>query len=837
MPMFQTGKRKLLSGIFISLTILTSIVFGLGLGFFLSASHNIDVRGDLSSYTPALPTQILDRHGELITEIFSEEKRDIVPIDEFPKKLLYALISREDSTFYTHKGVDLVRVAGAAFNILTGRYFSGASTLTMQVAGWHYADRKDITVKRKLKELWYAFQFERDLSKNEILEIYLNQMYFGHNAYGVESASQFYFGRSSRDISIAESAILVVQLASPALYSPINHPERARDRQIDVLKQMVNLGYATQNEVDLSFQQYWDSYNYTRSNISSAYFDNDSKAPYFSEYVRIQLNDMLYGAVDINKDGYIVNTTLDLGYQTVADEIMEKAYHSINERYKSKSDSRLGIVDKTYVPVIDMLSLMFDLEDIQVAGAKQKKAARNEFYKNLSPTLELMSLMFGLNEVKELTQYAAIKDQLSAKKTTVEGALITIDDHSGHILSMIGGSDFETKKYNRAIDAQVQPGSSFKPLYYSAAIGSKNLTTSTRLYDGPIVFFDDMGNKYTPTNYLGEWEGSVLLRHALATSMNVPSLQVLDSLGFEPAIERASRLLGMEEKSDDRTLFPRSFPLGLGITSVAPINMVRAFATFPNQGKAVIPISIISVLDRNGNVVLEPEKDRLREQLNNRGKENDIMTPQNAYIMVSMLQSTVEYGTLKWRRINIGGFDGMPMAGKTGTTQNWGDAWTVGFSPYYTTAIWFGFDTPGNSLGRELTGATAAGPVWAEYMKAIHTGLKRIDFQKPETGLVEMKVCAISGKIPTSECVDGLLDEIFIAGTEPKTFCDIHTFNNQRDNELIDGLRDILLIEDFGVDTFDLKDLSDDLFNFDDNNINFLLDDIDTESTTNSLLD
>ncbi|MDA3939382.1 MAG: PBP1A family penicillin-binding protein [Spirochaetia bacterium] len=835
--MFQTGKRKLLSGIFISLTILTSIVFGLGLGFFLSASHNIDVRGDLSSYTPALPTQILDRHGELITEIFSEEKRDIVPIDEFPKKLLYALISREDSTFYTHKGVDLVRVAGAAFNILTGRYFSGASTLTMQVAGWHYADRKDITVKRKLKELWYAFQFERDLSKNEILEIYLNQMYFGHNAYGVESASQFYFGRSSRDISIAESAILVVQLASPALYSPINHPERARDRQIDVLKQMVNLGYATQNEVDLSFQQYWDSYNYTRSNISSAYFDNDSKAPYFSEYVRIQLNDMLYGAVDINKDGYIVNTTLDLGYQTVADEIMEKAYHSINERYKSKSDSRLGIVDKTYVPVIDMLSLMFDLEDIQVAGAKQKKAARNEFYKNLSPTLELMSLMFGLNEVKELTQYAAIKDQLSAKKTTVEGALITIDDHSGHILSMIGGSDFETKKYNRAIDAQVQPGSSFKPLYYSAAIGSKNLTTSTRLYDGPIVFFDDMGNKYTPTNYLGEWEGSVLLRHALATSMNVPSLQVLDSLGFEPAIERASRLLGMEEKSDDRTLFPRSFPLGLGITSVAPINMVRAFATFPNQGKAVIPISIISVLDRNGNVVLEPEKDRLREQLNNRGKENDIMTPQNAYIMVSMLQSTVEYGTLKWRRINIGGFDGMPMAGKTGTTQNWGDAWTVGFSPYYTTAIWFGFDTPGNSLGRELTGATAAGPVWAEYMKAIHTGLKRIDFQKPETGLVEMKVCAISGKIPTSECVDGLLDEIFIAGTEPKTFCDIHTFNNQRDNELIDGLRDILLIEDFGVDTFDLKDLSDDLFNFDDNNINFLLDDIDTESTTNSLLD
>jgi len=835
--MFQTGKRKILAGLLISLTIFTSIIFGLGLGFFLSASHNIDVRGDLSSYTPALPTQILDRHGELITEIFSDEKRDIVPIDELPKKLLYALISREDSTFYTHKGIDFVRVAGAAFNILTGRYFSGASTLTMQVAGWHYADRKDISVKRKLKEIWYAFQFERDLSKNEILEIYLNQMYFGHNAYGVESASQFYFNHSAREISIAESAILVVQLASPALYSPINHPQRARDRQIDVLNQMVNLGYATQDEADLSFKQYWDGYNYTRSNISSAYFDNDSKAPYFSEYVRIQLNDMLYGAVDINKDGYVVHTTLDLGYQAIADKIMNKAFHSINERYKTKSDSRLGIVDKTYVPIVDMLSLLFNLEDIQVAGSKQKKAARNEFYKHLSPTLDLMSLMFGIKEVKELTQYASLKDQLSAKKTTVEGALISIDNHSGHILSMVGGSDFETKKYNRAVDAQVQPGSSFKPLYYSAAIGSGKFTTATRLYDGPIVFFDDLGNKYTPTNYLGFWEGSVLLRHALATSMNVPSLQVLDGLGFEPAIERASRLLGKEDQAENRTLFPRSFPLGLGITSVAPIDMVRAFATFPNQGKAVIPISIISVLDRNGNIILEPEKERLREQQENRGKDNEIMTPQNAYIMVSMLQSTVEYGTLRWRRVNIGGFDGMPMAGKTGTTQNWGDAWTVGFSPYYTTALWFGFDTPGNSLGRELTGATAAGPYWAEYMKTVHTGLERIDFQKPETGLVEMKVCAVSGKIPTSECNDGLLDEIFITGTEPKTFCDIHSFNNQRDESLVDGLRDILLIEDFGVDTFDLNDLSNDLFNFDNNDINSLPDDNSTETNSNPLLD
>ena len=179
----------------------------------------------------------------------------------------------------------------------------------------------------------------------------------------------------------------------------------------------------------------------------------------------------------------------------------------------------------------------------------------------------------------------------------------------------------------------------------------------------------------------------------------------------------------------------------------------------------------------------------------------------------------------------------MPMAGKTGTTQNWGDAWTVGFSPYYTTAIWFGFDTPGNSLGRELTGATAAGPVWAEYMKTIHSGLERIDFQKPETGLIEMKVCSVSGQIPTNLCDDGLVDEIFILGTEPKSFCEIHSFTNQRDDDLIKGLQDILLIEDFGVDTFDLQNLSTDLFTNDSIDFNFLLDDEEPAAEINPLLD
>ncbi len=805
--MVFSGKHKLFVIFILFFIFLSALFIGTGLGYFLSTSADTDVRGDLSEYKPALPTQILDRNGELITEIFSDEKRDIVPIQDIPKILIYALISREDENFFKHYGFSFRGTFRAAWNILLSKlgsprgYSSGGSTLTQQVAGTHYANRKDISIKRKLKELWYSFQFERTMSKDEILQLYMNEMYFGHNAYGVEAASQFYFGHPAKDITLAEAAILVIQLASPALYSPINHPARAKARQIDVLNQMVNLGYATKEQADLSLQQYWDNYNYTRSNIASAYFDNNSKAPYFSEYVRIKLNDMLYGAVNINKDGYIVHTTLDLGYQKIADKVMDKAFHSINERYKNKSDKRLNIADNSYVPIIDMLGLTFNLRDIQVSGARQKKSARTFFYNNVTPALSVVSMMFGIKDINTITKIAYTKDQQSAKKTTVEGALITIDDHTGQILAMVGGSDFETKKYNRAVDAHVQPGSSFKPLYYSAAISSRKVTTATRLYDGPIIFYDDTGKAYTPTNYLGSWEGSVLLRYALAHSMNVPSLQVLQKVGFEAAIDRASRLLGKYDQRENRKLFPRSFPLGLGITSVAPIDMVRAFATFPNHGKAVVPNAITSVMDRSGNIILDPEKERLRES--QRQKKNDqIMSPQVAYIMVSMLQSTVEYGTLKWRRINIGGFDGMPMAGKTGTTQNWGDAWTVGFSPYYTTAVWFGFDTPGNSLGRELTGATAAGPYWAEYMKEIHRGLPRIPFDKPETGLVEQKVCAVSGKLPTKYCDDGLLDEIFLAGTEPKEFCKIHTFRKNRETELINRLQDTLTIQNFGIDTY-----------------------------------
>lgn len=831
-------KQKVLIEVLIGITLVFSIVVGITLGAVLASTRNIQNTEKLGEYNPSLPSIVLDRNGDLITELFSEEKRDIVTVEELPKHLIYAFITREDQDFFRHKGFSLRGLLRAVLNTITGQYFSGGSTITQQVAGRHYADRAEISIKRKLKELWYAFQLERTLTKNQILELYMNQEYFGHNTYGVEAASQFYFGHSAREVTIAESALLVIQLASPAKYSPINNPNNAKEIQHQVLMQMAALGYATAEEAEISYNQYWENYDYTRSNIASAYFENTSKAPYFSEYVRQQLENMLYGSLDVNRDGFIIHTTLDLGYQQTADDLMQKGLHSINTTYQANVDTKVGYVDKRFLPIVNMLSLVFNFEDIRVADAKRISAAKSIYLDEINPILNIAGLLLGSEDIHMLARMGYQKKDQQLKRNVVEGALITLENETGHILAMVGGSDFKTKKLNRAVQAYVQPGSAFKPLYYSAAIASRKYTPATLIYDAPVVFWNDDGTPYIPLNFLGEWVGPVLVRRALANSMNVPSIQVMDSIGFDAAINNASKLLGITDPADVSRIFPRRYPLALGVVSVAPIQMAKAFSTFANQGKEVTPIGITYVEDRQGRIILEPEKE-LRTQQKRKGSDIQILSPQVAYIMVSLLESAVEFGTLANRRIMVGGFDDMPMAGKTGTTQNWSDAWTVGFSPYMTTAIWFGFDMPGNSLGVNQTGATAAGPVWAQYMKNIHKGFPVKDFAKPETGLAEVPVCSVSGMLPTPECDEGIQKEIFLSGTEPKQFCTIHKFEKDRNAQLLEKLQKSILTEDItlpgdeGLSGWG----SEGLYNFS-NDLNPVLNDLlDVSSGTNPLLD
>jgi penicillin-binding protein 1A len=766
---------------FVTLSAIVMLFLGLAFGKLMAANHNLRILDDFGEEKLAIPTRILDNDGNLITEFFSDEKRDLITIKDIPENLIYALMTREDKTFFQHNGFSFRGVFRAVFNIMTGRYFSGGSTLTQQVAGQLFEDRKDISVLRKLKEMWWAYQLERVYSKYEILESYMNKMPFGHGAYGVEAASQFFFGHPAKTNTISESVLLVIQLAKPGLYSPIRNPDRAKTMQKTILAQAVREGYVTKEEAETSFDQYWNNYDWTITTSDTIYWARDDKAPFFSEYIRELLEEMLLGSMDIYRDGYTVHTTLNLDHQQKADKIVKEGLVYWNKTYSQTVERQLVDVNRNFISIIDLLSLTFNLPDLRVRSAKTKRAAKQMFESDITPLMGLLSLTFNIEDLNYLATTSFNRTRKAKQQTTVETSLVTIENETGYITAMIGGSEFSrTNQFNRAVRGNMQPGSAFKPLYYSAAISSRKFTPASHLSDSWEVFYNPDGTEYAPQNYRGEWRGDVLLRTALALSLNVPSLKILQGIGFDAAIDRSAKLLGIEDESEKARVFPRVFPLGLGIISVSPLQMARAFATFGNNGRLVTPIAIRYIEDRSGNIILSPEEDVRDEQ---KRQDIQIMTPQENYIMVSLMKSVVEEGTLSYSTVTDRGRKlPMPMAGKTGTTQNWSDAWACGYSPYYTTVMWIGFDQRGASLGTGLSGAAAVGPYWARYMIAIHDGLPKRDFIRPETGLVEVGVCAQSGQIPTEYCNEGIRREIFLAGTQPNKYCEFHQFEQETMN-------------------------------------------------------
>ncbi|MFA6504556.1 MAG: PBP1A family penicillin-binding protein [Treponemataceae bacterium] len=798
-------------------TFIAAVLVGVIAGLSIAETVNVKNQENFVEFAPALPTKLLDIHGELITEFSAEEKRELVSIDELPRHLIHAVIAREDKDFYKHHGFSAVGILRAFLGVLVRRNMGGGSTITQQVAGTLYADRSEYSIWRKIRELWWALQLERRYTKNEILELYLNKMYMGAGTYGVEAASKYYFGHSAKEITMAESAILVIQLSSPARYNPLDNPNVARDRQQETLKRMVDLGYASKEEADTSFREYWDNYDYSRVS-TSAYFARNDKAPWFSEYVRRQLEGMIYGSLDIYKDGFVVHTTLDLTYQAAAEKYMARGLEEANVEYKKTQDARLDAAEKVYVPIIDALSLVFDLDELQGSESQTKERAQSRFVKRLNPIIDAAALLFDVRDLKVITNGAYANLKKVAEKNTVEGAMVTIENETGYIKALVGGSKYDqANQLIRATQGRIMPGSAFKPLYYSAAIDSRKFTPASLIYDSPVVFYNENGTPYIPLNFKGEWKGPVLLWYALAHSMNVPSLKVLDGIGFDAAIDRAALLLGIDDRETIRKTFPRVYPLGLGVISVTPLQIARAFSIFGNQGKEVTPIAIRAVEDRNGRVILDPEKE-LRLQQKRKGGDMQIVSRQNAYVMTSLLQKTVESGTLAWAsgygsKFSFRDKDGkkyaIPAAGKTGTTQNWADAWTVGYTPYYATAVWFGFDRPGNSLGVTQTGAVIAGPTWADYMREIHQGLAPKEFPRPSTGLIDVQVCAKSGLLLTPNCSDGSVTATFLEGTQPTGYCDIHDRAVEKQTRSLDIMwQDSLAIDSKGVtDTLKMPEL------------------------------
>ena len=764
-----------------------AIFFGAGLGLALSNTKFIKDNEQFTEFSTSLPTKLLDINGELITELASEEKREIISIRDLPQCMLDALITREDRLFYSHHGYSVKALFRAVFGKLTGMSLGGGSTLTQQIAGTLFCDRTDMSIRRKLKELWWAIQMERRYTKDEILELYLNKIYFGGGTYGVSAASKYYFGHDATEITPAEAAILVIQLSNPAFYNPFEYPNRAMDRQKDVLNTMVSAGYISKEQADESFDDYWADFDYTRT-ATAAVFNHDDNAPWFSEYVRRELGNLIYGTEDIYSSGFTVNTTLNLKNQAVAQDVMDRYIRYANRTYQRLTGERTNQAFSVYTPMTELLALTFNLNSLKVSEQRNEAISKATYTSQINPVMDVMSLMFGVDSLKlGIVNKANQQAKVKVSKTTIEGTMIALENDTGYITSLVGGSKFDSEnQFIRAVQAKLQPGSAFKPLYYSAAIDSRNFTPTSIISDTPVVFHTADGKPYIPQNFRGEWKGDVELWYALAHSMNIPSLKVLDGIGFEAGINRSIALLGIPKEEVPYRGFVPGYPIGLGVCSVRPIELARAYSVFENGGKEVTPIAIRSVEDKNGNVILNPEKE-VRTALQAKGAAAQVISPQTAFIMTELLQNTVRSGSLagpssngnklRYRDSN-GRLYKIPAAGKTGTTQNWADAWAVGFTPYYTSVFWFGFDKPGQSLGLQLTGSTLSGYAWADYMKKVHNGLPMKEFSKPATGVIEATVCSVSGGILTPECGNHKVTAWYLEGTQPTQVCSVHSTAN-----------------------------------------------------------
>ncbi len=793
-------RKKIWPFVCIPLLLLSAAIFGGLLGGGLAATFNIKNTENFTELSTALPTRLLDINGELITEFSSDEKRELIALDKLPQIMIDALLTREDRIFYEHHGFSAKAIFRAVIGVLTKMHLGGGSTLTQQIAGTLYCDRTQMTAMRKVQELWWALQMERRYSKDEILELYLNKIYFGGGTYGVDAASKYYFGHSATEITPAEAALLVIQLSNPAYYNPFEHTNVAMERQRDVLNAMVAAGFLTEDAANESYDDYWATFDYTRTG-SSAYAMRDDKAPWFSEYVRRELTARLYGAEDIYTGGFTVNTTLNLSHQYAADEIMKDYIEYANRSYKRTMSNRKKGDFETYVPMASLLSLIFDMPSLRVGAQRNEVLAMKAYTDKINPVIDILSLMCGMETLKtEIVNKGNALIQQNAEKTTIEGTMIALENKTGYIDALVGGSKYDqANQFIRAVQSKLQPGSTFKPLYYSAAIDSREFTMTSVISDTPVVFHNADGKPYIPQDFKGVWEGDVQLWYALAHSMNVPSLKILDKIGFDAAINRASALLGIGQDEMETRNFLPVYPIGLGVCSVRPVEMAKAFATFANNGKEVTPIAIRTVEDRNGNIYMNPEKE-LRTAQEKKGRDIQVISPQTAFVMQELLKKTVETGTLnygssfdatawtigkrkgygnKFKFKNMNGDDFiMPAAGKTGTTQNWADAWTVGFTPYYTAAFWFGFDRPGQSLGLSLTGSTLAGVAWGDFMHEANKGKAYKTFtDSVPGGVVQMDVCSVSGDLLTPECGEHRVTGYYLEGTQPVKECARHTYN------------------------------------------------------------
>ena len=738
-------------------------------------------------YQPTIPTKIYDIKGEVISEFFTEQ-RALVNYKDLPPHLIEAIISMEDNNFMKHAGIDIIGIfRGTIGNMLLGRRPRGASTLTQQVARGIVLKSRERTITRKLREIWVTFQIEKRLTKEEIVTLYFNQIFFGHSVYGVQAASRFYFNKDVQDLNLAECAMLATLPPSPNTYSPINNPNISMQRHKVVLKRMNDMKFITQAEGDIAYKEFWESYTGKIGRRgTTAYSASMDRAPYVTEYVRRILVER-YDEKTLKEEGLKIYTTIDIEKQEAAQKLLTEALRNYNIKYEGGSLDISSVYDRTLLNKLEMLSLIVALPE-DLAYNKFNIAVRDALNKNVSSPLALLSDMFGMENVNDVIMEVMKADEAELSRQ-IEGALVSINPKNGYIVSMVGGSGFTPRnQLNRVTQARRQAGSAFKPFVYAASMDITNYSPSTIVSDAPIGFVFEDGNSWIPKNYSANFKGDVSLRYALAVSLNIATINVLNYVGVTNAIKYMEPIFKADnDEKKSKRMFNADLTLSLGTGLFTPLELTTGFATIANEGKEVEPILIRYVTDRN-DVTIDNFEEELKKEIEEKGGAKQVMSQEVAYLISDILSGVLRGGTAtsamyeaKFTRMG---------AGKTGTSNDWKDAWFVGYTPELATGIWIGFDSFKYSLGNNQVGGRIAAPIWGKYMVEALKTIKPTWYKKPNN-IVNINICAISGKLPSASCYS-IKSELFIRDKIPNEICNVCA-NYLQDSSELDSIIDSFL--------------------------------------------
>lgn len=754
-----------------------------------------------------VPLQVYSQDKQLIAE-YGSKKRDPLTYDQVPRTMVHAILAAEDDRFFQHPGVDYQGILRAAINlIMTGQKAQGGSTITMQVARNFFLSREK-TYLRKLNEIVLSFKIENELSKEEILALYLNKIYLGNRAYGVGSAAKIYYGKSIDELNLAQYAMIAGLPKAPSRYNPLANTERAVIRRDYVLNRMLKLGYIDQQQYDEAKHQP------ATAKLHSAIIDLD--APYIGEMVRSYMYE-LHGEAAYT-DGYNVYVTIDPKLQLAAQDALRKALLEYEYRHGFRgpierieldehSDFTQTLQQLNKLPNVGGLrpALVMQVEEqtanVLLANGDQVElpwpglewAAPFLDTKHKGKMPEQAADVLNIGDVVYIKQHADGYWRLS-QIPNVGGAIVSLNPHDGSIAALAGGFDFFYSKFNRITQAKRQPGSSFKPFVYSASL-EKGFTAASIINDAPVVF-DDSGleTSWRPENYSGRIYGPTRMRLALTHSRNLVSIRLLQSIGIRYAINYAKRF------GFDPADLPKDLSLSLGSANITPLSLAKGYASFANGGFAIAPYFIQRIEDRDGQIIFEADPaiacrsceleaaQRLQEMeaLGEMPIEQEtaletgvatditeeevepsptlaerIITPQNAYLMTSMMQDVVSQGTAR-RALQLKRKD---LAGKTGTTNDQRDAWFAGFNRDLVAISWVGFDD-GSPLGDRETGGRAALPMWIDFMRVALDGKPAAPAERPE-GLVTVRIDAKTGLLATAG-QDNIIFETFRSGNEPQ---------------------------------------------------------------------